>query len=269
MAGEVGEHARTAFPRGMAVACVMITLAYATPVLFGAALQPDTSLWTDGYFVSLAQGVSSWLGVLVLLAAALANMSTLITSLGAYARTLQAVARAHILPAPLLGRNMTRFRTPVPALALISLSTAALTYSLDFSSLVVLDSAFYMIAQASIIASFLRLKYTEPDLARPFTFPGGLCGAWLASVVTTSLAAASVYAVAGGGALWASYATAGAVAGLVLLSFAAEACGMRVETKARRVRLAGGAGGADPLIEAEVELGERGRAHSAEDQPHK
>ena len=266
MAGEVGENAATAFPRGMAIACVMITLAYATPVLFGAALQPDTSQWTDGYFVTLAQGVAGWLGVLVLVAAALANQSTLVTSLGAYARTLQAVARARILPAPLLARNFTRFRTPVPALALISLSTAALTYNLDFSSLVVLDSAVYMIAQCSIIASFLRLKYTEPDLARPFTFPGGIRGAWLASVVTTALAAASVYAVAGGGALWASYATAGAVVGLGLLSLAAEACGAGADSKeaprrpgGRRGRGASAGAGSDhaaSLVDsaAEVEL---------------
>ena len=221
MAGEVGEQAATAFPRGMALACLLITFAYATPVVFGAALEPDVSLWEDGFFVTLAQGVTPWLGTLVLAAAALANMSTLLTSLGAYARTLQAVARERILPVPLLARNMTRFGTPVPALLALSASTCALCYNLDFSSLVVLDSAFYMIGQASVIVAFLRLKYLEPDLPRPYPFPGGLAGAWAAAATTSSLAVFSVYAVASGGALWASCATAGTLAALVALSLLA------------------------------------------------
>jgi hypothetical protein len=221
LAGEVGEQAATAFPRGMALACLLITFAYATPVIFGAALEPDVSLWDDGFFVTIAQGVAPWLGTLVIAAAALANMSTLLTSLGAYARTLQAVAREQILPLPLLARNMTRFGTPVPALLVLSASTCALCANLDFSSLVVLDSAFYMIGQASVIISFLRLKYVEPSLTRPFTFPGGLVGAWAAAATTTGLAAFSVYAVASGGALWASYATAGTLAALVVLSLLA------------------------------------------------
>ena len=218
LAGEVGEQAATAFPRGMALACLLITFAYATPVIFGAALEPDVSRWDDGFFVTIAQGVAPWLGTLVIAAAALANMSTLLTSLGAYARTLQAVARERILPLPLLARNMTRFGTPVPALLVLSASTCALCANLDFSSLVVLDSAFYMIGQASVIIAFLRLKYAEPSLARPFTFPGGLVGAWAAAATTSGLAAFSVYAVASGGALWASYATAGTLAALVALS---------------------------------------------------
>jgi hypothetical protein len=116
-----------------------------------------------------------------------------------------------------------------------------------------------MIAQCSIIASFLRLKYTEPDLPRPFTFPGGIRGAWLASVVTIALAAASVYAVAVGGAVWASYATAGAVVGLGLLSLAAEACGAGADSGAAPRRAAGaGAGSRSAALlinsAAEVEL---------------
>jgi hypothetical protein len=217
LAGEI-EGAEKVFPPGMALAAVLIVLAYASPVLFGIAIEPPGDVgaeWVDGYFVTLASSVAPWLGAAVLVSAALANMSTFLTSLAAYSRTLQAVAREGILPIPLLARNMTRYRTPVPAIAVLAVTTTVLLAVLDFNILVVVDSAFFMVANVSIILAFLRLKYTQPDLPRPYTFPGGRHGAWAAVVVTLSLAFFALYTV-GAGAPWAAAVVGGVVAGLLL-----------------------------------------------------
>jgi amino acid transporter len=72
------------------------------------ALQPDTSLWSDGFFVTVAGSVAPWLAIAVLISAILANLSTLLASMAAYSRTLQAVAREGFLPIPLLARNQVR-----------------------------------------------------------------------------------------------------------------------------------------------------------------
>lgn len=214
LAGEIQE-AEKVFPRGMGLAALLVVVSYSCPVLFGVALVPNLDLWQDGFLVTLAKQVAPWLSGFVLLSAALANMSTFLTSMAAYSRTMQAVANEHIIPIPILSRNFTKYKTPVPTIIALAISTAALG-SFDFSDLVVLDSTFYMVANMIIIASFLRLKYTEPDLPRPYLFPGGIHGAWIAFISTQCLALFAIWAVCDG-SIW----EAGTVFGvLVFLIFA-------------------------------------------------
>lgn len=142
--------------------------------------------------------------------------------MAAYSRTLQAVAREGFVPIPLLARNQTRFETPVAAICVLAVSTLALTYGLNFSVLVIADSCFYTVSQvrprsdcapprhppsmrgascvqASVIIAFIRLKYAESDLLRPYLFPGGLPGAWAAVAVSLALVALALCAALAGG----------------------------------------------------------------------
>jgi amino acid transporter len=239
MAGEV-EAAETVFPGGMLIAAVLVVVAYACPVLFGVALQPDLAAWDDGSLVTLSEAVAPWLAACVLLSAALANMSTCLTSMGAYARTLQAVVLEGMLPLPPLGRNMTRFRTPVPAIAVLAVSTAALGL-LDFSTLVVVDSAYFVLANMVIQAGFLRLRYTEPDMPRPYRFPGGLRGAWAAVVTTEGLALFSLYTLVAGAPASAAV-VGGTVAVLAVGGVAWGASNARARARAAAGQLAAAAG---------------------------
>jgi amino acid transporter len=251
LAGEI-ESAETVFPRGMLLAACLVVLAYACPVLFGVALFPDLTLWGDGFLVSLAQSVAPWLAGFVLLSAALANMSTFLTSMAAYSRTLQAAAREGIVPVPLLAKNFTRFRTPVPSILLLMVSTACLGV-FDFGDLVIIDSSFYMVANMCVISAFLRLRYTEPDLPRPYRFPGGHAGAWAGVVSTEVLALFSIWAVADG-ASWAAGTVLGTVAVLFALSFPwAKRC------RPRFVEMFGDDDGTDPedMGEGEEDAGDR------------
>ena len=229
MAGEV-EAAETVFPGGMLIAAVLVVVAYACPVLFGVALQPDLAAWDDGSLVTLSKSVAPWLAAFVLLSAALANMSTFLTSMGAYARTLQAVVLEGMLPLPPLGRNMTRFHTPVPAIAALAVSTAALGL-LDFSTLVVIDSAYFVVANMVIQAGFLRLRYTEPDMPRPYRFPGGLRGAWAAVLTTEGLALFSLYTVVSGAPTSAAV-VGGTVVALAVLAYVWDAANARARARA-------------------------------------
>lgn len=216
LAGEIQE-AEKVFPRGMGLAAVLVVVSYSCPVFFGVALVPNLDLWQDGFLVTLAKQVAPWLSGFVLLSAALANMSTFLTSMAAYSRTMQAVANEHIIPFPILSRNFTKYKTPVPTIVALAISTAALG-SFDFSDLVVLDSTFYMVANMIIIAAFLRLKYSEPQLPRPYLFPGGIQGAWLAFISTQSLAIFAIWAVCEGSA-WEAGTVFGILAFLILSSF--------------------------------------------------
>ena len=223
-----GEVEPAVFPAGMAIAAAMVTLAYAVPVVFGVALQPDTSLWLDGYFVQLAAGIAPWLGLLVMVSAVLANLSTLLTSMAAYTRTLQAAARLGAIPLPALQHNWTRFRTPVPAILLYTASTCALAYSLDFSVLVVYDSALYLVGQVGVVLAFAALRRHEPGLARPYVFPGGCAGSALATLASLALAGAALALTFLGEGTTAAV-VAGACAGLLAGTYAVDAlpCGLR------------------------------------------
>lgn len=184
-------------PPGLLIAAFTVVLAYITPVAFGVALRPNLDLWDDGFLVDLADDVAPWLAAFVLVSAALASMSTFLLSMATYSRTLQAAAREGMIPVPLLGRNMTRWRTPLPAIGLLALTTIPLMM-LNFDDIVVVDSCFYVLATMVIVAGFLRLRYTEPRLPRPYRFPLGLPGAWAAVILTEIIAVASIYFVSDG-----------------------------------------------------------------------
>lgn len=230
LAGEV-QNAEIVFPRGMMMAAVLVVLAYASPVLFGVALQPDLTKWQDGFLADLAQDVAPWLSGFVLVSASLANLSTFITSMAAYSRTLQAVAREGFIPIPYLARNMGKWHTPLPCIAILAIATAALMYGLDFSQLVVMDSTFFMIAQISAILSWIRLRYKEPHLPRPYLFPGGPAVAHLVAVLTCCIAAFAIYAVCSGDDWWAAAASAGVVLVLLGVSFFMKRLGLGIKVR--------------------------------------
>ena len=152
--------------------------------------------------------------MLVLVSAALANLSTLLTSLAAYTRTLQAAARLGQVPVPLFQKNFTKWRTPVPAIALFTATTAALMWGLDFGSLVVVDSAFYLVGQLSVVGAFYFLKWKEPELRRPYVFPGGARGAAAAAGAAALLALGALYLTIAGEPLYGGVVAAALVGAL-------------------------------------------------------
>lgn len=199
LAAEIKQPERV-LPKGLLIAAVVVVAAYAMPVIFGVALAPDLSLWRDGFLISLAGDIAPWLSYAMLVSASLANLSVFLVSLAAYARTLQAAAREGMVPFKILRRNMTRFNTPVPAIVVMGVTTAALSF-LDFEQLVVVDSVFFVLSCMAIKASFLLLRYQEPELPRPYLFPGGTAGAWIAVCLTESIAMFAIYTVVAGDAV--------------------------------------------------------------------
>lgn len=193
LAAEIADPQR-AFPRGVALAVVLVSLSYVYSIVFGAALHPDFSDWEDGYFVEIAKQVVPWLGIWTAIAASISSLSTCLSSLATYSRSLQAVAHAGYIPIPLLARNMSRFNTPVPAILLLGATTAALMF-VDLTYLIILDTTFANVSIALTVAAFLLLRRNEPLLLRPFRVPGQWTGAWLAAGPIILLCAFAFYAV--------------------------------------------------------------------------
>ena len=179
IAGEVRDPQRD-IPRGVGLAICAITINYSWALLVTIPLFPPAAYdWDDGFFVEAAREAAPWLGTWAAVCAVLSCMSNLTSQLALGARAMQSVVHGRMLPDALsvLGRNATRFRTPVPAL-LASAALACALMALDFATLVVLELLLANVGLVLQFAAFLRLKHADPLAARPFAVPGGVAGAW-------------------------------------------------------------------------------------------
>jgi amino acid transporter len=217
IAGEVADPQR-AYPLGAGASILLTVLTYGWPVFFGVALQPDTSLWDSGYLVTVAENVAAWLGVWTLLAAAVSSFATFLSSMATYAHSLATLAADGMLPVPLLARHMTRWQTPVPAIVVLGVAALGLSMGLDFTNLVLIDTSLNNVSTVLVLVAFLRLRYTEPDIPRPFVAPGGMAGAWMLCVPCFCVAGFA-FAVAAMDQWWAVAATAAAVASLYVIGW--------------------------------------------------
>ena len=203
LAAEVREPKR-AFPRAMLLLVALIVLSYAVPVCLGVALQPDLSQWQEGYFATLLANISPWLGVGITVGSSVAMLSAGLTSTAVYSRFIAAAAAEGYLPLPLLGmQRVTRFKTPVPAIVLLCCTTLALA-NVSFEGLLAFDTTLNVISAFLCVASFLRLRLTQPDLPRPFEISFGSTAhkdlaAWCFALPSLVIAAASLAVTAATG----------------------------------------------------------------------
>ena len=192
LAGAVRNPQRS-FPIGLAMAVVAVAACYMIPVALCVALAPDLSAWNTGYFTTLGGNVAPWLGPLTTVAAAMSAANNFVPQLGTTARALRFAALYNMVPVSQLRRNWARTGAPVPALLLQAVLVGVLM-SFSFGVLVTVNVMFYNVGLALQFAAFLRLKYTQPTLLRPYAVPGGRTGAWIVVLSFASVLAVSLWA---------------------------------------------------------------------------
>jgi amino acid transporter len=99
IAGEVADGGRT-YPLGVVAALVLMSVTYALPVVVGIAVVPNYADWTDGYLAVIGEKIGGYMGVWVLLGAA-------VSQVGALASPPHAVGA----PPPLLPHTQAHTRT--------------------------------------------------------------------------------------------------------------------------------------------------------------
>lgn len=82
IAGEVRDVKRT-YPRGIAIAIGMIVTSYLVPLIVGASLVPDYTMWDTGYFADVGSRIGSWMGVWVVLGAMASQVRSACAARGA------------------------------------------------------------------------------------------------------------------------------------------------------------------------------------------
>ena len=169
------ENPQKSYPRALAVVVPLSIAAYFLPTLAGLASAGNWQQWHTGFFSDAARMIGGpWLGTWMTLAAMIANVALLNSTILTTTRMPFAMAEDGYLP-DLLTRKHARYGTP--ALAII---TSCFIYAmLAWQSLGQLISVYIWLRSATTVLTVLsawKLRRSQPDLKRSFTIPGGRVG---------------------------------------------------------------------------------------------
>ncbi len=192
IAGEVQQPQRT-YPRAMLAAVALVALSYIIPIGAMSLTGLSPTAWETGSWAEIAGLLGGPLLRAALVAGGMMSAFGMFNALVlSYSRLPYAMALDGMLPAAFA--KLTR-RTGVPWLSVVVLATAwALCLGLGFERLVTIDILIY---GSSLLLEFIALavlRFTRPDLPRPFKVPGGKAGAVLIGVCPMLLLGFSVYA---------------------------------------------------------------------------
>jgi amino acid transporter len=180
-AGEIRDVKRS-MPRGIMFSVLLSIVAYSIPLMTAACVDSKSSNWNEGYLVEIAQMLCNggnpeekcWLGYWMLFAACSNSFSQYSGIMNAYSRSLWAMGRGKgegLKFFPIVGYTHPRFKTPIVAQLFLSITTIILM-SFDFSLLVACSNGLYCLLVIAEFCTFLYLRYSRPELPRPFKIPG-------------------------------------------------------------------------------------------------
>jgi amino acid transporter len=185
IAGEV-ERPHRSYPRALLLAMGLIVVSYFVPVLAIQRAGIDPGNWTTGAWVDAGVAIGGrWLGLGIVVGGMVCAVGMFNALVMSYSRLPMALADDGLLPACISWRH-PRSGAPWVAIALCSVIYAA-CLGFGFNKLVELDVIIYGLSLLLEFIALVVLRLKEPDLARPFRVPGGLCGALLVGVMPISL----------------------------------------------------------------------------------
>lgn len=160
--------------------------------------------WTLGSFAAPAETLGGQpLGVWTCVAAVASSLGLLNAYLCTSARNVQAMAQRGWLPSSLKGERSAD-TTPTPALVFSAVSILLLC-AFTFSELVELNMALYCTSLALEMLALLRLRWSEPQLHRPYAIPLGRSALVVAFLPQLALCVVMIWFTIrrpAGGALW-------------------------------------------------------------------
>ncbi len=169
IAGEVHEPQRT-YPRVMVIAVLMTMGTYLLPVaaVWFAGIAPEQ--FSTGAWVDAAQSLVGYpLALALTLVASLDSLGNFNSLTLSYTRLPYAMACDGLLP-----RVLTRrLANGVPWVSLLLCALAwSLALGLKFDKLITIDIALWGLSILLEFVALVKLRFTEPDLPRPFRVPG-------------------------------------------------------------------------------------------------
>lgn len=174
------ENPQRAYPRALAMVVPLSIAAYFLPTLAGLASAGNWEQWHTGYFSDAARLIGGslfgrpWLGTWMTLAAMVANVALLNSTVLTTTRMPFAMAEDGYLPTALT-RKHSRYGTPWLAIVVSAIIYALLAWQ----SLTQLISVYIWLRSATTVLTVLsawKLRRTRPEMPRAFRIPGGNMG---------------------------------------------------------------------------------------------
>ena len=171
------ENPKRTYPLAMFLAIALVTLTYVLPIFAIWKSGLDLSVWDTGGWVDIGQAIGgNWFAAAIMLAGAVATMSTFLALTLSLSRLPSAMAKDGFLPKIFARENSAG----VPWVAVVvSSAVYASALCLSFEKILTLD---VLLTSLSILLEFVALvvlRVRQPNLPRPFRVWGGTTGAIL------------------------------------------------------------------------------------------
>ncbi len=175
VAGEV-DHPQRTYPRAMLAAVAVVALSYLLPVAAMWWTGAAPGAFETGSWANLASQLGGdWLRIALVAGGMMSAFGMFNALVLSYSRLPLAMAEDGLLPS-VFGRLHPRTRTPWFSILVLAAGWA-LCLGIGFERLVTLD---IMVYGASLLLEFVALavlRFTAPEMPRPFRVPGGELGA--------------------------------------------------------------------------------------------
>jgi amino acid transporter len=185
LAGEVDKPQET-FPKALMWAVLLVIVTYVVPLLAGTgSLERDDDKWEDGYFADVALAIGgSVLRWWIEAAALLSNMGLFEAEMSSDSFQLLGMGEMGMLPKVFAKRS--KYDTPILGI-LFSASGVIFLSWMSFQEIVEFLNFLYCIGMLLEFAAFVWLRWSQPDLVRPYRVPLGTVGVTVMSIPATAL----------------------------------------------------------------------------------
>lgn len=158
------------FPKSMFLAILLVFFTGFFPILVGlGASDKSWTLWTDGYFVSLAKEiVGNWLSYWLIISSFLTNISMFLAEMSSDSWQIAGMSDRGILPSILGYRN--EYNTPTYGILISSMGIISICW-LSFNDIIDMLNLLYCIGQLIEFLAFIYLRFYHPSLNRPYKIP--------------------------------------------------------------------------------------------------
>ena len=176
------------YPKALTVTLMLSVVVYVIPLMIGIAVNPNWNLWSEAQLnlVALALGGTAfawWFN----LAAQTSNFGLINGEMLLMSHLLKAISDDGHLP-NFISKTNSKYDTPVGALLTQGLVLSIMTMSMNFVDLLVVGTWISIPLYIIGFFVFISLRYTHPELPRPFKVSGGIIFPWITVIVPTFIA---------------------------------------------------------------------------------
>ena len=182
------EDIETNYPKALIITLIVSVFAYMIPLMIGIAVDPNWAQWDEAQLnlVALALGGTAfawWFSI----AAQTSNFGLINGEMLLMSHLLKAISDDGHLPKAISTINQNN-GTPVGALITQGIVLSIMTMGMNFVDLLVVGTWISIPLYIIGFFVFISLRYSKPDLPRPFKVSGGMIFPWITVIVPTIIA---------------------------------------------------------------------------------